>query len=114
MSDICKKLGIESCDDTSISKGEYRKYVTRACHELNKKRLREQSEGKQKCERIMSVEYEKKPYVACEKIEDVRNMYRTRFGLLPFASNYSHSRKYEKTNFLCRCEEAREEKTRST
>ena len=58
----------------------------------------------------MSEEYEKKPYVAYEMIEDVRNMYRTRFGLFPFAGYYSHSRKYEKTNFLCRCEEAREDK----
>ena len=71
--------------------------------------MREQSEGKQKCERIRSEEYEKKAYVSDKKIEDVRNMYKTRFGLLPFAGNYSHSRKYEKTNFLCRCEGARED-----
>ena len=108
-SEICEKLGIESCDVTSLSKGEYRKYVTKACHELNEERLREQSEGKQKCERIRSEEYEKKAYVSDKKIEDVRNMYKTRFGLLPFAGNYSHSRKYEKTNFLCRCEGARED-----
>ena len=48
-----------------------------------------------------------KTYVFNEKIEDVRSMYRTRFQLLPFAGNYSHSKKYEKTNYLCRCEGAR-------
>ena len=42
-------------------------------------------------------------------IEDVRKMYRTRYGLLPFAGNYSKSRMYERTNFLCRCKKAREE-----
>ena len=36
-------------------------------------------------------------------------MYRTRYCLLPFAGNYSNSRKYERTNFLCRCNEVREE-----
>ena len=32
-----------------------------------------------------------------------------RFRLLPFACNYSHSKKYEKTNYLCGCEKARED-----
>ena len=108
-SDICEKLGIESCDVTSLSKGEYRKVVRDACHKLNEERLRDQSRGKQKCERIAIEEYEKKTYVSKENMEDVRNMYRMRFRLLPFACNYSHSKKYEKTNYLCRCEKARED-----
>ena len=47
-------------------------------------------------------------------MEDVRSMYRMRFGLLPFAGNYSHSRKYEKTDFMCRCNEAREDERHVT
>jgi hypothetical protein len=107
--EICDKLDIESCDVTTLGKAQYRKYVTQACHVKNEERLREKAEGKEKCERIGEEEYEKQKYVTDAKIEDVRNMYRTRFKLLPFAGNYSHARKFEKTNFLCRCEEAREE-----
>ena len=71
--------------------------------------LRDQAEGKQKCDRIGGEEYMKKSYVSDTKIEDVRSMYRTRYGLLPFAGNYFHTRKFEKTNLMCRCLEAREE-----
>ena len=106
---ICHKLDIESCDVTSVSKVQYRKYVTEACHSKNKERLRDGAEGKQKCERISKEEYVKKEYVSSEKIEDVRKMYRTRYGLLDFAGNYSHARKFEKTNFMCRCEKTRED-----
>ena len=105
---------IESCDVTSLSKGQFRKYVTTACHGVNEQRLREQAVGKQKCERILKEEYEKKSYVLEDNIEDVRNMYRTRFGLLDFAGNYSHSRKFEKTDFMCRCLEAREDERHVT
>ena len=56
---ICEKLKIESCDTTSLSSGQYRKYVTQVCHEANEERLREKSVGKQKCERILKEEYEK-------------------------------------------------------
>jgi hypothetical protein len=62
-SDICEKLGIESCDVTTLSKGEYRKTVTAACHKLNQERLRDQSRGKQKCVRIVCEEYEMKTCV---------------------------------------------------
>ena len=106
---ICEKLDIESCDVTSLSKDQFRKYVTQACHVKNEERLRDQAEGKQKCDRMRGEDYMKKSYVSDTKIEDVRNMYRTRYGLLAFAGNYSHAKKFEKTNFMCRCEEAREE-----
>ena len=94
---------------TPLNKGQFRKYVTKVCHMKNEERLREQAEGKVKCERILKEEYEKKSYVSEKDIEDVRKMYRTRYGLLPFAGNYSKSRMYERTNFLCRCKKAREE-----
>ena len=34
---ICKKLNIEDCNITQLSKAKYRQYVTVACHELNEK-----------------------------------------------------------------------------
>ena len=94
---------------TSLGKDQFRKYVTQACHMTNKERMRDQAEGKQKCERIGGEDYVTKSYVSDTKIEDVRSMYRTRYGLLQFAGNYSHARKFAKTNFMCRCLEAREE-----
>ena len=36
-------------------------------------------------------------------------MYRTRFGLLPFAGNYSNDKRFAKTRWLCMCQEEREE-----
>ena len=85
--------------------------VQKLCHRILswKETLREEARGKTKCERISKEEYEKKQYVSEKNIEDVRNMYRTRFRLLPFAGNYANSRKFERTNFLCRCNEVREE-----
>ena len=111
---ISEKLGIESCDVTFLGKVQYRKYVSEACHAKNAERLREAAEGKQKCERITREDYVKKDYVSSSKIEDVRKMYRTRYGLSDFAGNYSHARKFEKTNFMCRCERTREDERHIT
>ena len=38
-------------------------------------------------------------------------MFRTRFGLQPFAGNYSNDRRYSHTNWLCRCRMYREEES---
>ena len=40
---ICKKLNIEDCNITQLSKAKYRQYVTVACHELNEKQLVEKA-----------------------------------------------------------------------
>ena len=64
---------------------------------------------KQQKETEMCEEYEKKEYVSCAKVEDVRKMYRTRYGLSDFAGKYSHARKFEKTNVMCRYERTRED-----
>ena len=39
----------------------------------------------------------------------VRQQFRTRFGLLPFAGNYSKDKRFAKTSWLCACGEEREE-----
>ena len=42
-------------------------------------------------------------------IHNTREWFRTRFGLLPFAGNYSHDTRCKKSNLLCRCKTARKE-----
>ena len=74
-SKICEKLDIESCDVTSLGKEQFRKYATQACHVTNGERLRDQAEGKQKCDGIGGEDYVKKPFVSDKKIEDVQNIY---------------------------------------
>ena len=44
-------------------------------------------------------------YLALHRIQDVREMFRTRWGLLPFAGNYSNDRRFAKTSWRCRCGE---------
>ena len=44
-----------------------------------------------------------------KNIYNLRNQFRTRFGLLAFAGNFSHDRRFASTNWLCKCTEAREE-----
>ena len=41
----------------------------------------------------------------------VRTQYKSRFGLQSFAGNYSHDRRLERTGWLCKCEELREDKS---
>ena len=57
----------------------------------------------------MKEDYGKKEYISSTNIKTVREQYRTRFGLLPFAGNYSHDRRFASTNWLCRCKQTREE-----
>ena len=74
--------------------------VTNACHKLNEKRIRKHAEGKEKCTKISNETYGKKKYFEDENINEVRNFYRTRFGLLPFAGNYSHDKKLCKNKMV--------------
>ena len=100
---ICLDLNIEDCNTTKMTKWDYRKYVTKACHRKNEEWLRQQSEGKEKCSKILGEKYGKKKYI-CQKImHNVRQSYRSRFGLQPFAGNYSHDQRFAKTDYMCRC-----------
>ena len=62
-----------------------------------------------KCGRIANEEYGKKSYVSNHNIEISRKWFRTRFGLQDFAGNYSHNRKFAKSDWLCRCKSDRVE-----
>ena len=71
----------------------------------HEKMLREQALEKTKCSLIMKDGYGRKEYMNNDTIEKVRQVFKSRVGLLPFAGNYSNDKKYLKTNWLCRCGE---------
>ena len=50
-------------------------------------------------------------YISISNIKNVRNVYRTRYGMHPFAGNYSKDRRFARTEWLCRCKKAREEES---
>ena len=76
-------------------------------HKKNEASLRSCATGK--CERILGEIYEKKEYIFLKNISQARQHYRTRFSMHAFAGNYSHDRRYAKTNWLCLCQNSREE-----
>ena len=83
--------------------------VLKACHKINEERLKSKANGKIKCARIFEETYGKKAYVSQSHIYKVRQMYKTRFGMHPFAGNFSKDFRFARTNWLCRCFEAIED-----
>ena len=69
--------------------------------------LRSKATGK--CGRIKEEKYGQISYIQQNKIHVVREQCRTRWGLLPFAGNYSKDKRFAKTSWLCVCGEEREE-----
>ena len=67
-----------------------------------------------KCQRIVAEDFGRKPYISKKNIFSVRQQYSTRFGLENFAGNYSNDRRFSSSEWLCRCEEAREEESHLT
>ena len=53
--------------------------------------------------------YGKKDYINQKLIGDVRKWYKSRFGLLPFAGNFSHDNKFARSDWMCRCGEKEKE-----
>ena len=96
---------------TKLSSKVYRRKVEEACHKVNEERLRKQAEGKTKCERIMTESYEKKAYISDNVMFNVRQTYKTRYAMLPFAGNYGKDKRYARSDWLCRCGESREEES---
>ena len=97
---ICLKLTIEDCNETNNDKESYRSLVVKACHVLNEKRIL-LAASDVKCSRIKEEKYGRKSYIQTQNIEQCRSWFRTRFGLQFFAGNYSHDKKYFKTNWMC-------------
>ena len=105
---ICRELEIESCHSSGLDPHKFRKVVTSACHRMNEKRLRKQAEGKEKCDKIMLEPYGKKDYVGKKIIYQVRQHYKTRVKMMPFAGNFTHDRRFSKTEWLCKCRQIKE------
>ena len=47
--------------------------------------------------------------MSSKTLSEVRKVYCTRVQMQPFGGNYSHDRRFQRTNWLCACGEAREE-----
>ena len=105
---ICKELDIENVLTTNLSIKNYRKIVLQACHKANEKIIRKKADGKTKCNKIIGEEYGKKDYVKGKSIHQARSIFRTKFGMHAFAGNYSHDRRFARTDWLCHCQKARE------
>ena len=90
-----------------MGKLEYKKVSIEACHYLNENWLRSKAKGK--CARIIHEVYEKKEYLKNKNINKVRQQFCSRFGLQPFAGNYSGDNRFARSNWLCKCQVAREE-----
>ena len=80
-----------------------------ACHEKNKENIERESEGKTKCERIVSEKYGRKNYINDEQIHRVRETYKARFGLFSFAGNYKNDKRFSGNGSLCKCKRSIEE-----
>ena len=109
--EICLELGIENVHDTGLSAKAYRAVIIEACHIKNEARIKSEAEGKEKCERIFKEKYGAKEYTKNKEISKVRQAFRTRFGLQPFAGNYGHDRRFAQTEWLCCCRQAKEDET---
>ena len=94
---FCEILDIKDCNVTQLSKTVYRQILVKACHKRNEMNLREKAQGK--CERINTEPYGKKSYICEKNIHQVRQLYRSRFGLQPFAGN-SKDKRFAKTKWL--------------
>ena len=100
---ICIELGIENVNITEKGKTEFRQIVTKSCHQFNERRLRETMSGSEKCVRILKDDYGRKSYFGGKKPGEVRDFYSTRVNMLSLAGNFSHDKRFMRTNFLCRC-----------
>ena len=100
---ICNKLEIEDCNTTKINKKEFKKIINEAIIKKNEEEIKIHAQGKTKCERIFSEKYGRKEYLGQKKIGEVREYFRSRFGLQPFAGNYSNDKRFSRTGWLCRC-----------
>ena len=64
-----------------------------------------------KCERIFEEEYGRKDYIENNNIETIRDEYKARFAMFPFAGNFSNDRRFARTEWICRCKREKEEES---
>ena len=49
-----------------------------------------------------------KNYVKNQQIDQIRKVFKTLFGMHPFAGNFSHDKWFSWTDWLCKCRKAQE------
>ena len=82
----------------------FRQIYPEKCSSQNKKCSSSRSAATPvRCSRILKEEYGKQSYIVESTIEDSRKWFKSRFGLQAFAGNFSHDRRFAKTDWLCRC-----------
>ena len=86
-------------------------YYFRPTHRIKFGKLSTSCKGKVKCERIFEEEYGRKGYIENKNIETVRDEYKSRFGMFPFAGNFTNDRRFARTEWLCRCKREKEEES---
>ena len=79
-----------------------------ACQKKNEELIKEECEGKTKCQRILNEKYGRKSYIDNEQITIVRDTYKARFGLFDFAENYKNDKRFTGNSGLCKCRRERE------
>jgi hypothetical protein len=100
---ICQDLKIEDCNSTNLSKKDYKYILLQNCHRQNEKILRAQAQGKENCNQMEAETCGKKEHLSEKSIFEVREIYKSRFKMHPFAGNFSHNRRFMKSDYLCRC-----------
>ena len=73
--------------------------------------MRDQAVGKEKCDKLILEDYEKKEYMSEQSIEGVRQYFYSRVRMQPFAGNYSKDKRFMKSNWLRKCRNEREEES---
>ena len=53
-------------------------------------------------------DYGKKDYLLAKTIKGTRAHFKTRYKMSEFAGNFSHDKRFSKTNWLCRCQTSKE------
>ena len=103
---ICEQLGLEDCNSADMaawSTRAYRKLVTEKCRKLDEVRLREAARDLRKCDRVAGETYGKKEYMRQKTVSEVRQQFYSRFGMQPFAGNFKHSKKFQSSEWRCKC-----------
>ena len=85
--------------------------VTARCRELDRLRMMEQGEEKEKCERIFREPYGKKAYIKENTLGKMRQIFLTKTKMHPFAGNFAKDKRFLKSLWMCFCGWEKEEET---
>ena len=101
--EICREFNIEDVNKTALNNKEYKKIINKAAKIKNEEIIKEQAKGKDKCNRIKEETYGKKEYISDKNISEVREWFKTRYKMQPFAANFSKNKHFAQTEWLCKC-----------